>query len=134
MTQTILTGCFCSNLRLSQLINRQVLYQTASDLGIRVATDEVSKQLLTSPVYQIDGKFNEAVYRQQLQVLGYQPVEFLQEYSSALSAEQLRSGVADGVLVTDWEIAEAVRILEQRRDLRLPCFRYRRLCCRCRSR
>ena len=102
---------------LNQLINRQVLYQTASDLGIRVATDEVSKQLLTSPVYQIDGKFNEAVYRQQLQVLGYQPVEFLQEYSSALSAEQLRSGVADGVLVTDWEIAEAVRILEQRRDL-----------------
>ena len=101
---------------LNQLINRQVLYQTASDLGIRVSMDEVNKQLLLSPVYQVDGKFNEAIYRQQLQVLGYQPVEFLQEYSGALSAEQLRSGVSDGVLVPDWEIAEAVRILEQRRD------------------
>ena len=101
---------------LSQLINRQVLYQTASDLGIRVSMEEVNKQLLASPVYQVDGKFTEAVYRSQLQILGYQPVEFLNEYAGALSAEQLRSGVAEGVLVPDWEIAEAVRILEQRRD------------------
>ena len=62
---------------LSQLINRQVLYQTASDLGISVSMEEVNKQLLASPVYQVDGKFNEAVYRSQLQILGYQPVEFL---------------------------------------------------------
>ena len=101
---------------LSQLINRQVLYQTASDLGISVSMEEVNKQLLASPVYQVDGKFNEAVYRSQLQILGYQPVEFLDEYAGALSAEQLRNGVAEGVLVPDWEIAEAVRILEQRRD------------------
>ena len=101
---------------LSQLINRQVLYQTASDLGISVSMEEVNKQLLASPVYQVDGKFNEAVYRSQLQILGYQPVEFLHEYAGALSAEQLRNGVAEGVLVPDWEISEAVRILEQRRD------------------
>lgn len=101
---------------LGQLINRQVLYQTAADLGIKVSSDEVNEQLLTSPVYQIDGKFNEGIYRQQLQVLGYQPVEFLREYQGVLSAEQLRSGVAEGSLVPDWEVAEALRILEQRRD------------------
>ena len=101
---------------LGQLINRQVLYQTAADLGIKVSSDEVNEQLLTSPVYQIDGKFNEGIYRQQLQMLGYQPVEFLREYQGVLSAEQLRSGVAEGSLVPDWEVAEALRILEQRRD------------------
>ncbi len=101
---------------LSQLINRQVLYQTASDLGISVSVKEVNKQLLESPIYQVDGVFNEAVYRSQLQMLGYQPVEFLNEYAGALSAEQLRIGVAEGVLIPDWEIAEAIRLLEQRRD------------------
>ena len=101
---------------LSQLINRQVLYQTASDLGISVSVEEVNRQLLESPIYQVDGEFNEAVYRSQLQILGYQPVEFLNEYAGALGAEQLRSGVAEGVLAPDWEIAEAVRLLEQRRD------------------
>jgi peptidyl-prolyl cis-trans isomerase D len=101
---------------LNQLINRQVLYQTAADLGIKVSQKEVNKQLLASPVYQVGGEFNEAIYRQQLQVMGYQPVEFLNEYAGALSVEQLRGGVVDGTLVLDWEIAEAVKVLEQRRD------------------
>ena len=55
---------------LNQLINRQVLYQTAADLGIKVSQKEVNKQLLASPVYQVGGEFNEAIYRQQLQVMG----------------------------------------------------------------
>jgi peptidyl-prolyl cis-trans isomerase D len=101
---------------LTQLINRQVLYQTAAYLGIKVSQKEVNRQLLASPVYQVGGEFNEAIYRQQLQVMGYQPVEFLNEYAGALSVEQLRGGVVDGTLVLDWEIAEAVKVLEQRRN------------------
>jgi peptidyl-prolyl cis-trans isomerase D len=101
---------------LNQLINRQVLYQTTAGLGIKVSTQEVNEEILASPVYQVDGKFNEAVYRQQVQALGYQPVEFLDAYAGALSSEQLRGGVRDSTLVLDWEIAEAVKLLEQRRS------------------
>ena len=39
---------------LEQLINRQVMYQTAQDIGVQVGPEQVDKELTTSPVYQTD--------------------------------------------------------------------------------
>ncbi|XOV81835.1 MAG: SurA N-terminal domain-containing protein [bacterium] len=102
---------------LQQLINRQVLYQAADDLGIAVSPETVNQELINSPAYQVDGQFNEAVYRQQLRALGYTPLSFVQEFSNALSTETLQSGIYGSVTMPDWELAEIVRIISQRRDI-----------------
>ncbi|NOX49000.1 MAG: hypothetical protein GXP16_00475 [Gammaproteobacteria bacterium] len=102
---------------LQQLINRHVLYQTADDLGVGVPPDTVNKTLLESEVYKVDGQFNEAVYRQQLQLLGFTPVDFVVEFTHALSSEQLRGGIIDTSFMPDWELKEIVRVLNQKRDL-----------------
>jgi peptidyl-prolyl cis-trans isomerase D len=102
---------------LQQLINRQVLYQATEGLGLSVDPDTVNAEIIGSPAYQIDGTFNEAIYRQQVQALGYSPVTFLEEFTAALSSDQLRSAVVDTTMMPDWELAEIVRVINQRRDL-----------------
>ena len=102
---------------LQQLINRQVLYQATDELGIAVSPETVNDELINSPAYQVDGQFNEAVYRQQLRALGYTPLSFVDEFSNALGAEALQSGIYGSVSMPDWELAEIVRIISQRRDI-----------------
>ena len=102
---------------LQQMISRQVLYQTAAEMGIRVTPENVNEQLVNGPAYQVDGQFNEAIYRQQLQAMGFSPVEFIDEITDSLSAEQLRQGVEGSSLLTDWELSELIRVLNQQRDI-----------------
>ncbi len=102
---------------LERLISRSVLEQAADGLGIRVPEDEVNRQLVESEAYQVEGQFNEAVYRQQVQALGYTPVEFIAAYTQALSMEQLQNGVAGSTVIPDWELGELIRVVNQRRDI-----------------
>ena len=102
---------------LQQLINRQVLYQATDELGIAVSPETVNDELINSPAYQVDGQFNEAIYRQQLRALGYAPLSFVEEFSNALSAETLQAGIYGSVSMPDWELTEIVRIISQRRDI-----------------
>ncbi|MCH1551432.1 MAG: SurA N-terminal domain-containing protein [Pseudomonadales bacterium] len=102
---------------LQQLISRQTMYQTTAELGVRVAPERINSELVNSPAYQIDGTFNEVVYRQQVQALGYSPLEFIEEFTAALSVEQMRAAIVDSVVLPDWELAEIIRIVSQRRDI-----------------
>lgn len=99
-----------------QVVNRQIIYQTAGELGIEIPPEEVNQMLLASEAYQVDGSFSEAVYRQYLQMMGYTPVAFVREYSSALSSEKVQRAIGESIAMTDWELAEIVRVLNQTRD------------------
>jgi peptidyl-prolyl cis-trans isomerase D len=74
---------------LEQLINRQVLYQATDMLGLTLADSEVNRQLVDSPAYQVAGEFNEALYRQQVQMLGFTPLQFVDEVRQGLGSELL---------------------------------------------
>jgi peptidyl-prolyl cis-trans isomerase D len=105
------------NYALDQLINRQVLIQAADSLGFSLSEGEVNQRLLESPAYQVGGQFNEALYRQQLQVMGFTPVQFIQEVRQGLGSELLRASVASTAFTLDWETASATALLNQRRDI-----------------
>ncbi|MEM9622813.1 MAG: SurA N-terminal domain-containing protein [Pseudomonadota bacterium] len=102
---------------LQQLIGRQVITQAATRLGVRAPDDYVNQELLQAEAYQIDGQFNEAVYRQQVRMLGYSPPAFLAAYTDAVSSQQLQNGIASTYLVPEWELSEIVRVVNQRRDI-----------------
>jgi len=105
------------NYALEQLISRQVIHQAARDLGLSFSEAEVNQRLLESPVYQVGGEFNEALYRQQLQMMGFTPLQFIQEVQQGLGSELLRGGVASTSFAADWETARAMALLNQRRDI-----------------
>ena len=105
------------NYALDQLINRQVLYQAAGSLGFSLSEAEVNQRLLESPAYQVGGQFNEALYRQQLQLMGFTPVQFIDEVRQGLGSELLRASVSSTAFTVDWETASATALLNQRRDI-----------------
>ena len=99
-----------------QVISRQVLYQTASELGVEVPPEVVNETLVASEAYKVDGQFNEAVYRQTLNMMGFTPVQFLNEFTSALSSDKVRDAVANSTAMTDWELGEIIRVVNQTRS------------------
>ena len=105
------------NFALDQLINRQVLYQATDMLGLAFSDADVNQQLVESPAYQVAGEFNEALYRQQVQMLGFSPPQFIEEVRQGLGSELLRQGVVASGFAQDWEVAQATALLDQRRDL-----------------
>jgi peptidyl-prolyl cis-trans isomerase D len=102
---------------LEQLIARNVLYQTAVELGVQASPDQTNAELVNNQSYQVDGRFNEDLYRQRVQMMGYTPLDFLTEVTNALSSDQLRSGLVDSAFVADWEVAESIRVITQKRDI-----------------
>lgn len=105
------------NYALDQLVNRQVLYQAAAQLDIGFSDAEVNRRLLESPAYQVAGEFSEAVYRQQLQLMGFTPLQFIQEVQQGLGSELLRSSIAETSFTQGWEVVQAAALLNQRRDI-----------------
>ena len=105
------------NFALDQLINRQVLYQATDMLGLAFSDADVNQQLVDSPAYQVAGEFNEALYRQQVQMLGFTPPQFIEEVRQGLGSELLRQGVVASGFAQDWEVAQATALLDQRRDI-----------------
>ena len=105
------------NYALEQLVNRQVLYQAAAQLDIGFSDADVNQRLVESPAYQIDGQFSEALYRQQLQLMGFAPLQFIQEVRQGLGSELLRASIAETSFTQDWEVAQAAALLNQRRDI-----------------
>ena len=105
------------NFALDQLINRQVLYQATDMLGVALSDSDVNQQLVESPAYQVAGEFNEALYRQQVQMLGFTPPQFIEEVRQGLGSELLRQGVVASGFAQDWEVAQATALLDQRRDI-----------------
>ena len=100
-----------------QLVNRQVIYQTATNMGISTPADEINRALVENPNFQVDGSFNEALYRQNLNVMGYTPTGFLADFTNTMNAQALVSGVQNTNAIPDWELAEIIRVVSQTRDL-----------------
>jgi peptidyl-prolyl cis-trans isomerase D len=94
-----------------------VLYQATDMLGLALSDSDVNQQLVESPAYQVAGEFNEALYRQQVQMLGFTPPQFIEEVRQGLGSELLRQGVVASGFAQDWEVAQATALLDQRRDI-----------------
>jgi peptidyl-prolyl cis-trans isomerase D len=102
---------------LEQLISQTLLFQALDDLGMNVSQQRVDDAVRENPVFQIDGRYDADTYRRMVQNLRYSPREFLQETRSLLALDQLQSGLTETAFMTDWELAQSARLLNQRRDL-----------------
>lgn len=102
---------------LDQLITRALLENAADDFGLAVSQKRVDAAVTENPAFQIDGKFQADLYRRAVQAMGYTPQAFLKEMSELLALEQLQNGITQTGVLTDWELRQNARLLNQRRDL-----------------
>ena len=102
---------------LERLITRALLGQIIEDLDLTAAPSRVNAAVMADPGFQIDGQFNEDIYRRGLSAMGFTPPEYIAALSKQMSSDQLQRAVADSVFVTDWETRSFARLIGQKRDL-----------------
>ena len=102
---------------LERLITRSLLEQIVDDLDLTAAPSRVNAAVVADPGFQIDGQFNEDIYRRALSAMGFSPTEYMAALSKQMSSDQLQRAIADSVFATDWETRSFARLMGQKRDL-----------------
>ena len=102
---------------LDSLINRTLLRQTAVDLSLVGLAESFRKELIDNPNFQVDGVFNQSIYRSTLQNLGYSPQSFQSAMETDAQLSQLVEVYQDTAFTTGREIRDAAAMLNQTRDV-----------------
>ena len=107
---------------LEQLIARTLLQQAVDDLGLQASQIQVDEVVTGDPNFQIDGKFNENLYKRGVSALGYTASQYLEEMAGLLSLNQLREAVFDSAILPLWETRLLNGLMNQRRDIAYLAF------------
>ena len=102
-----------------ELILQKVLLAEARSLGfINEATrNETKKTIVQSPVFQIDGVFNEGVYEAQVNSNGYTKEGYIDVMTNFTASELYRDSLNTITFVTQNELQVLVELFEKSSDL-----------------
>ncbi len=102
---------------LDQLVNDEVVLQTAFAGGMRIGDQQLARAIQSQELFQQVGTFSEDLYQQWLRTQGYSPGGFEIDLKRSMLAEQFVAGIAASAIVTERELANAVRLQGQKRVL-----------------
>jgi len=102
---------------LDDIINREVLVQTASDVGYRISDDYLVQTIQGFESFQDNGKFSNDLYKQQLSAQGESPTTFEYRIQRAILSQQLYSGLTATPVVTKHDVDQLLKLQEQTREI-----------------
>jgi len=102
---------------LNQMVITHVLMQAAAKEGYRVTSDEVGAALLSIPMFQVDGRFSRDRFNEVLNNILYTENTFLADLQTTMLINQVRSGIIDSAFSLPNDIAAAIKLINQKRDL-----------------
>jgi peptidyl-prolyl cis-trans isomerase D len=88
---------------LNQLIQHELLFQTAAHLRMQINNDTLSQYIQSIPAFHDQGKFSSARYEQLLKAQGMNTTQFEEELRRDLLLAQMEAGIAESALVTPQE-------------------------------
>lgn len=91
------------------LIETELLYQEAEKEGIAATAEQVKKEILNIPAFQVDGKFDRDIYIQTINSLGLSPEAFEEILRKDLSANHIRAIILSSVYLSDDELSTFTR-------------------------
>ncbi|GMQ95719.1 MAG: SurA N-terminal domain-containing protein [Gammaproteobacteria bacterium] len=112
---------------LERLVNDEVVLQAALAGGMRVGDRQLARAIQSQELFQQVGTFSDDLYQQWLRTEGYSPGGFETDLKRSMLAEQFVAGIAASAIVTDRELANAVRLQGQKRvfdTLTIPAARF----------
>ncbi len=113
---------------LESMIEEMVLVKSASDWNLRTSDVQARGFIASIPAFQRDGRFDQQAYETAVRNRGMSRAGFEQNVRQDLVLGQLRSGVRESVFVTRSDLAERVRLQDERRTLsyaRIPAASFR---------
>ena len=98
-----------------ELIIQKVLYSGAKSMGlINQSTElEIKKEIIKSPRFQVDGKFDENVYEAQVNSSGFTKESYIEIMTGLSASELYRSSLNVVNFVTDQELYQLASLLEK---------------------
>ena len=101
---------------LDQMVNEAAIRQANERLDLVVPVSRLRAEIMSAPVFQINGRFDEQAYRNFLDARGQTPAGFDRQLSDSFSVQLLPAAVQSSALVTDQEVDAYLRLSEQLRD------------------
>lgn len=102
---------------LNQLVMSRVLAQAAAKQGYRVTSEDVGAALLSIPMFQVNGRFSRERFNEVLSNILYNQNTFLADLQTTMLINQVRSGIIDSEFSLPRDIASAIKLINQKRDL-----------------
>lgn len=102
---------------INDLIERIVLTNAASDIGMRIGDALLAAEINAVDVFQVNGHFSKDRYEQVLRNQGMTPVTFEQRTRATLVSQQFYTGVVNTAFVTPNQLDDHLRLEGQTRDI-----------------
>lgn len=108
---------------LDSMIQENLLLQVSHGMGLRASDQELRAAIVSNPAFQKDGRFDKSTYDRMLELQGTRGTRYEEGLRQRIVGTQLQRAVAASALVTELEVAEAVRLDRQQRQvsyIRIP--------------
>ncbi|MGC7560310.1 peptidylprolyl isomerase [Pasteurella sp. PK-2025] len=116
---------FVANLRqsvLTSLVNQELLRQYVNELKLDVSDERIKQEIVTSQLFQTEGKFDNNLYQRRLQLNGMTADMYAAYVHEALRLAQLQSGLAQSAFSVPAQEDQLTELFFQTRKLRLAKF------------
>jgi peptidyl-prolyl cis-trans isomerase D len=100
------------------LLNRQIIIAKADDLKIQVSEEELRSSIMSMPMLQKNGAFDERTYQQVLRYNRMTPEEFESLQKADLTAKKIELLIRDGIKISPQEIHDFYVLQNQKINLR----------------
>jgi peptidyl-prolyl cis-trans isomerase D len=101
---------------LKRLIRDQLLMQVSDRMGLRAGSNMIQSSILNMTTFHKDGRFDQQTYERALRLQGLSPAAFEDRMRQALVSEQLSQAVQAGSFITQKELDESQRLMNQTRE------------------
>jgi len=101
---------------LQQLVNSSVMRQAAQERGMVMSASSVDKEIVQMPGFQVNGQFDQQMFRDGLRRMGYSPSGFRQLLEQEMVMQQYIGSVADSAFATRAEAEDVVSVSMEERD------------------
>lgn len=106
----------------NRLIDDELLRQYAQELKLNVTAAQIKSEIVNSPSFQRDGKFDNALYQQTLRNNGISA----EHYASIVGQGIIMSQLQEGIVGSDFNVPAQqellAKLLLQKRDIRLATY------------
>lgn len=101
-----------------ELIQRELLRQSAANSGMAVSTTSVDRRILQTQDFQVDGVYNDERARILLQSVGLTPAGYRATLAQEMLLNQILAAYSASGFVTNPELEQLARLVRQKRSFR----------------
>src|SRR5690606_18086368 len=101
---------------LQRLVEDKLLEQAANDSGLVISATSIDREIVRTPQFQIDGRFDEEMARRTMAAQGFTAQMYRQALARQMTMEQLANAYAATSFVTEADVSRLAELEMQTRD------------------